>query len=221
MLIPRYRRDYPGEFVLLETKFEHGKKIEKREWVANPIENHHISGRAAVIGSRTDLEQFDYRRLARHHGGLLGKKRLQTYGSNTIWQDMKLDFTVAIETDNLQQIINAGYSEDNIVYSTSRNCIKHSGEFYLVPFSPVLDELSLAVYLAAFDGHQEIFLLGYNTETPTVDKNWIAYLNSVFQSYSATNFILVGTASNMPDAWRSNRNVRCIKYREFVTYCDI
>jgi hypothetical protein len=221
MLIPRYRKDYPGEFVLLETKFEGGKKIEKREWIANPIDNHHISGRAAVIGSGIDRDQFDYRRLARHQGGLLGKKRLQTYGSNVLWQDMKLDFTVAIESNNLQKIIESGYSEDNIVYSTARNCIRHAGQFYLVPFTPVLDELSLAVYLAAFDGHQEVFLLGYNNETPTVDKNWIAYLNTVFQSYSATNFILVGTPSNMPATWRSNRNVRAIKYREFVTYCDI
>jgi hypothetical protein len=75
--------------------------------------------------------------------------------------------------------------------------------------------------MAAFDGHKEIFLLGYNNETPVVDKNWIAYLNSVFQAYSSTAFVLVGTASNMPPAWRSNRNVRCIKYREFVTHCDI
>jgi hypothetical protein len=221
MIQTRYRSDYPGEFVLLESRFVDGEKREQREWIANPIENHHISGRAAVIGSRTDLEQFDYHRLVRHNGGLLGKKKLQTYGSNDLWRDMRFDFVVAIERDNIQAIIDQGYSNDNIVYSTARNCIKHAGKFYLVPFSPVLDELSLAVYLAAFDGHKEIFLLGYNNETPMVDKNWISYLNAVFQAYSATAFVLVGTASNMPPAWRSNRNVRCIKYREFVTHCDV
>lgn len=221
MIIPRYRQDYPGEFVLLETKFKAGKKIEKREWVENPIQNHHISGRAAIIGSDTDVAQFDYTRLSRHQGGLLGGKRLQTYGPNTIWQKMKLDFAVTIDPDNLQQIIDSDYCEDNIVYSNAKNCIRYAGKFYLVPFSPVLDELSMAVYLAAFDGHREVFLLGYNNDTPAADKNWISYLNTVFHSYNETNFILVGTASNMPATWRSNRNVRCMKYREFVTYCDI
>jgi hypothetical protein len=90
-----------------------------------------------------------------------------------------------------------------------------------VPHAPVLDELSLAAYMAAFDGHREVFLLGYNNETPMVDKNWSAYLNYVLQAYSATDFILVGTASNTPSAWRQNRNVRTMKYREFVSYCDV
>jgi hypothetical protein len=79
----------------------------------------------------------------------------------------------------------------------------------------------MAVYLAAFDGHQEVFLLGYNNETTSIDKNWSAYLNTVFKSYPETNFILVGTPSNMPAPWRSNRNVRTMKYQEFVSYCDI
>jgi hypothetical protein len=221
MIQTRYRSDYPGEFVLLESRFVNGEKREQREWIANPIENHHISGRAAVVGSRTDVPQFPFTKLARHHGGLLGKKKLQTYGSNDLWQDMKFDFVIAIESENVEAINTAGYNQENIVYSTARNCIKHAGKFYLVPFSPVLDELSLAVYMAAFDGHQEVFLLGYNNDTPVVDKNWTAYVNHVLQAYAATDFILVGTASNMPAAWRQNRNVRTMKYREFVSYCDV
>ena len=221
MLTPRYRNDYTGEFVLLESRFVDGKKQEQREWIPNPIENHHISGRAAVIGSRTDIDQFDFTKLTRHQGGLLGKKRLQTYGSNNLWQDMKFDFMVAIESENVQAIDQAGYNHETIVYSTARNCMKYAGQFYLVPYSPVLDELSIAVYLAAFDGHKEVFLLGYNNDTPRVDKNWTAYLNHVFQAYASTDFILVGIASNMPDAWRHNRNVRTMKYREFVSYCDV
>jgi hypothetical protein len=31
-----------------------------REWIPNPIENHHISGRAACIGSTTDIDAFDF-----------------------------------------------------------------------------------------------------------------------------------------------------------------
>jgi hypothetical protein len=221
MIQARYRSDYTGEFVLLESRLVDGEKREQREWITNPIENHHISGRAAVVGSRTDVEQFPFTKLARHQGGLLGKKKLQTYGSNNLWQDMKFDFIVAIESNNVNAINASGYNQENIVYSTTRNCMRHAGQFYLVPHAPVLDELSLAVYMASFDEHKEVFLLGYNNETPMVDKNWTAYLNSVFQAYTSTAFILVGTASNMPAAWRSNRNVRTMKYREFVTHCDV
>ena len=221
MIQTRYRSDYPGEFVLLESRLIDGEKHEKREWISNPIENHHISGRAVVIGSRNDADRFDFTRLQRHKGGLLGKKKLQTYGSNDLWHDMKFDFIACIEPEQLKKIKESSYSEENIVYTTARNCIRNPGEFYLIPWSPVLDELSLAVYLAAFDGHKEVFLLGYNNDTPVVDKNWSAYLNYVFQAYSSTDFVLVGTASNMPAPWRQNRNVRAMKYREFVSYCDV
>jgi hypothetical protein len=87
--------------------------------------------------------------------------------------------------------------------------------------SPQLSEIALAVYLAAFDQHEEVFLLGYNNETPVSDSGWIAHVNSVFEAYTQTRFVLVGTSVNMPDVWRSNRNVDTMKYRDFVTYCDI
>ena len=35
----RYRQDYDGEFVIVETRWSAGKKEQKREWVPNPIEN--------------------------------------------------------------------------------------------------------------------------------------------------------------------------------------
>ena len=54
MIESRYRRDYDGEFVITETRVADGTTQQTREWVPNAIENHHISGRAAVIGSRTD-----------------------------------------------------------------------------------------------------------------------------------------------------------------------
>jgi len=45
----RYRADYPGEFVVLKTRLENGQKVQEREWIPNPVENQHISSRAAVV----------------------------------------------------------------------------------------------------------------------------------------------------------------------------
>lgn len=216
-----YRADYAGEFVVTRTRMANGRGHQAREWIPNSVQNQHISGRAAVIGSSVDRERFDYTILQRHRGGLLGKKRLQTYASGEIWKEMCVDFFVTINRDTARHVHEVGYHADSTVYTTPSLCMTYTGDFFLVPMSPQLSEIALAVYLAAFDQHQEVFLLGYNNETPVADSSWVSHVNSIFQAYTSTRFVLVGTSVNMPDAWRSNRNVDSMKYRDFVTYCDI
>lgn len=222
MIEQRFRRDYPGEFVILETRWHDGKKEQKREWIENPIDNQHISGRAAVIGSSVDRHHFDYERLQRHRGGLLSKKKLQTYAAGDIWHDMRADFVVETDRAKLPAIVESGYQTENIVYTTARNCIAFPGEFYLIPFNPRLDILALPIYLAAFDGHEEIFLLGYNQEIVSGLRNWISHVDSVFKAYPMVKFFLVGVnEQNQPGSWRSNRNVEFMDYRSWISYCDV
>lgn len=219
----RYRADYQGEFVITNTRWANGKKEQEREWIPNQIENYHISGRAAVIGSTLDQDRFDFKRLEKHKGGLLGQKRLQTYGSGHLWKQMTFDFYVTTSDQQLQDVTRLGYSDQNIVYTTAKNIIKYPGKFYLVPHIGHIDELALAVYLAAFDGHEEVFLHGYNNEThnETGTVTWKENVSAVFKAYTSTQFILVGTETNMPESWRENRNVKCMDFRDFVTYCDV
>ena len=217
----RYRTDYAGEFVILETRWGAGKKEETREWIPNPIENHHLSGRAACIGSDFDLWQFDYTRLQRHRGGLLGSKKLQTYGTGSIAQQMRLDFAVETNTNNLAAILATGYQQDNIVYTTARNCIANPGEFYLIPYKPRLIDMTVAIYLAAFDGHQEVFLLGYTDESPGDSLHWQAQLAEVFLAYPGVKFYLVGESTRMPDVWVDCFNTQVMTYPEFISYCDV
>ena len=221
MIEARCRRDYDGEFVITETRIADGRTEQTREWIPNAIENHHISGRAAVIGSRSDQERFRHQRLQRHRGGLLGKKRLQTYGTGDLWQDMAFDFFVTTDRGQAQAMANTGYDTRSTIYTNANICIENPGRFYLVPFIQPIDNLALAVYLAAFDGHQEIFMLGYNTDTRGGTAAWIADVAAVMSAYAATQFVLVGTESNMPDAWRSHRNVISMAHRKFISYCDI
>jgi len=217
----QYRTDYAGEFVVLETRWSGGKKTESREWIANPIENHHLSGRAACIGSNLDLWQFDYTRLQKHRGGLLGSKKLQTYGTGAIAQTMRLDFTVETHAEGLVTILNSGYQVNNIVYTSPRNCIAHPGEFYLIPYKPRIVDLATVLYLAAFDGHQEIFMLGYTDETPGEHTEWINHITKIFSAYTGTKFFLVGESTRMPDVWANCANVQVMKYRDFIGYCDV
>ena len=221
MIQARYRRDYSGEFVIVETRLADGQSRQTREWIPNVIENHHTSGRAAVIGSRTLNPSFKYQRLQRHRGGLLGKKRLQTYGTGDLWQDMKFDFFATADRDQVSAMTAAGYDQHATVYTTARICIENPGRFYLIPYTPQIDALAVPVYLSAFDGHAEVFMLGYCLDTVAGTRSWISDIDSVMSAYSGTIFVLVGVEGNMPESWRSHTNVRCMTVREFVSYCDI
>jgi hypothetical protein len=217
----QYRTDYAGEFVILETRWSGGKKQQTREWIDNPILNHHISGRAACIGSNIDHAKFDYTRLQRHRGGLLGSKKLQTYGIGSITQQMRLDFAVESDAMQLQEMIVNQYSQDNIVYTSAKNCIQNPGNFYLIPFNPRLLDLVTIVYLAAFDHHKEIFLLGYNCDLSVAKPDWHLQITTVMQAYPATKFWFVGESTNMYNSWLDCGNAESMNYRTFISYCDI
>jgi hypothetical protein len=217
----RYRADYIGEFVVVKSTWSSGKKNEDREWIPNPIVNQHISGRAACIGSNLDLEQFNYTILQRHRGGLLGSKKLQTYGVGSIANEMRLDFAVESNSIKLKELLDTDYPVDNIVYTTAVNCVQYPGNFYLVPLNPHVLDIVTILYLAAFDGHKEIFLLGYTDETLVEQPNWITQVATVFQAYTGTKFYLIGESTRMPDAWLNCSNVQTMNYRDFIGYCDI
>jgi hypothetical protein len=216
----RYRYDYPGEFVILESKWSGGRKTETREWIPNPIENQHISGRAACIGSTIDQWKFDYTRLARHRGGLLSSKKLQTYGTGEIAQQMRLDFSVETNASVLANIKQLDYHQNNIVYTTSRNCINNPGDFYLIPNRSLVEDSVTVVYLAAFDGHREIFLLGYNKETPRGRDTWEQDIEQIFRTYPV-EFYLIGEPTLAPESWLECNNVRTMPYLDFISYCDV
>jgi hypothetical protein len=217
----RYRTDYPGEFVITDTRWSGGKKEQQREWIANPIVNQHLSGRAVCIGSSNTRDQFKYTVLENHRGGLLGSLNLQTYGTAAIAQEMRLDFAVDTEFSNLEPLIKNKYTEQNIVYTTARNCVRQPGEFYLIPQAPPLGTLALPVYLAAFDGHKEIFMIGYDIETPAPQSDWEKQITEIMLAYAGTKFIMVGHKSNMFDAWLACPNTQVYTFREFITYCDV
>jgi hypothetical protein len=125
-------------------------------------------------------------------------------------------------TTDREQITNVkDYAKDNIVYSSTSVCLNNPGLFYIIPYQPGLDDVSHAVYLAAFDGHQEIFLLGYNNDTPSAHPDWQKNVNRVIETYKNVTFYAVGVEINIPAIWRRNVNVKTMTYRDFISYCDV
>lgn len=221
MLLQRFRSDYDGEFVLTEIKVSNNQTTQKREWVPNAITNIHVSPRAVCVGGHDLLNRFDFRKLRNNKGGLLAKKALQTYGTSGLWRDMPFHFFVTTESKEAKSMINSGYTKDNIVFTTAKICMENSGHFYPVPYLPTMDQLALNVYLAAFDEHDEVFLVNYNIETPASTTTWMSDVNLVIQCYDLVKFIAVGKEAAMPREWRNNKNFSTIDPRDFVTYCDI
>jgi hypothetical protein len=221
MIQAHYRDDYAGEFVVLETLWSQGQKQQKREFVPNRIENFHISGRAACIGHDMDRDRFDFTRLQRHRGGLLGSKKLQTYGTGSIAKIMPLDFAVETNESNLKDLIDSDYVKDRVVYTTSKLCLDNPSTCYLIPYNPNLLDLCITAYLAAFDGHKEIFLLGFNKDTPVEHAVWQQQMVSIMNAYAGTRFYFVGEPTNMFDEWLDCVNADAMTYRNFITYCDV
>lgn len=222
MIVARYRKDYTGEFIITQSKWAGGKKEQTREWVPNPIENHHISGRAVCIGTNVDFDYFDYRRLQKHRGGLLGSKKLQTYGTGKIATEMRLDFTVETQADMLNTLLEKNLHNDNIIYTTPRQCLLHPGSFYFVPYNPVLLREVLLMYLAAFDGHQEVFLIGYTNQSQVGSTAFEHQVFKLIEAYSSTKFYIVAAFQHhIPTSWLEHANAQAFDYRQFIGYCDV
>ena len=51
--------------------------------------------------------------------------------------------------------------------------------------------------------------------------HWQQDIQQIFEAYTGVKFWLVGEPSIMPDQWLENTNVKTMKYRDFIGYCDI
>lgn len=221
MIVERYRKDYTGEFIITNTSWAGGKKRTRREWMPNPIDNHHISGRAACIASDVDRNEFDFTMLQKHKGGLLGSLKLQTYGVGQIAKSMRLDFAVEKDESTLHELFELGYYKDNIIYTTPKQCLKHPGVFYTIPYNPPMVREVLLAYIAAFDGHREVFLLGYHEGSNIGQNNWADQMAKIFAAYPSTHFYHVSYSPQTPDQWKNYSNFSQLTHREFIHYADV
>ena len=221
MLTEQYRQDYAGEYVVLTIDIHHGIREQTREWIDNRVTVNRTSRSAAVIGSDCTRHRFDHKLLENHRGGLNGTTKLHTYGTGNIWRQMKLETYVSTRPTEISPLYKTNYADQAVVFSTSRQCLHYPNKLHLIPYQPNLVDLALPLYLAAFDGNTNIYMLGYNKETPCSDPRWIDDVTQVIKAYSYAQFTLVGIKANMPTEWRNRPNVSCLTYQEFVTQCDI
>jgi hypothetical protein len=243
-LTKKYRKDYTGEDIITERKHEGSRWWETTEHIPNVVTNNQISNRAVIIGNGPSRLEFDLQHLKKP-SGLLGANTLQIYGCNALYRDFTPDFLVATGNNGIvDEIANSDYCKDNIVYSNSIHLLEHPSKFYLIPYDPYADAGTAAAYIAAFDGHKKIYLLGFDGhDMPGHNSNvyagtngyddkwefefdnvkWIDNHAHLCTIYSDVDFVWVTSSgrSTIPEKLKWVENYRQISHRDFVLEADL
>jgi len=243
IITKKYRKDYTGEDIVVNRTYSDRSWIDTTESIPNAVTNNQLSNKAIVIGNGLSREKFDLRWLG-GYSGLLGADTLQSYGCNGLYRDFTPDFLVALGNNGIvAEIAESGFTTDNIVYTNAPNLLANPTKFYLIPNDPYTDAGTTALYLAAFDGHKKIYMIGFEgQDTPGFNSNmyagtngydsknslvydtkWVEDKKILFNTYNDVDFVRVTERGRetVPESWKYCTNFRQISFLEFVTEADI
>jgi hypothetical protein len=239
----KIRRGYVSEDIIVERKLEGGRWHTTTESVPSRVSNKQISNTAIVIGNginRLGFELLNFKKSS----GLLGARTVQTYGCNALYRDFNPDFLVAVGNNGIvDEIAEYGYTNEHIVYSSAMHLLEFPGKFYLIPHDIYADAGTTAAYIAAFDEHKTIYLLGFDGQEPgnwnnnvyagtagydatnfVVDHNeWILNRKQLFDVYDDVDWVWVTPKGTniIPDLLKPCLNLRQISFRQLVLECDL
>jgi hypothetical protein len=238
-----YRATYTGEEITSSMTFEGGQWKYEREFVPNSVVNNRLSSQACVIGNGDTRAKFELHLVGNHRGGLLGRDALQSYGCNALYRDFAPNFLVATGKEIVQELAESGYCDEHIVYANSPHIQAYAGKFYLIPQDPAWNSGTLAAYLACFDGHKKIFLIGFDNNIGenfnnncyagtngyddanynVTDDYWVNSMAAIMAMYSDVEFyrVMPGKYYKVPDAWAGLLNFHQIDYRQFALAVDL
>ncbi len=213
-----------------------------------------ISNHAVVIGNGVTANEFDLTKILPYRESTpwgettpwidkRDRKNFFTYGCNAIYRNFKLDFIACSGEGIIKEIAETTNETPGMIYANSKYLEQYPGKFNFLPQSPDFNAGAIAAYMAAFDGHQKVFMLGFDgidtannnynmfagtpnypaLDYPINENYWVRSLNAVMQVYSDTEFIRVCPTQKFrqPDAWRNNLNYRQVDFRQFVLEADI
>jgi hypothetical protein len=238
-----YRETYAGENVVTSLTLSDNNWDPVTEHVPNRIFNTHTTTQAVCIGNGESRASFNLDLIGKHRGGILAADKLQSYGCNALYRDFPPDFLVATG-GMVKEIAESGYCVSHIVYTNGQYIIEYPNSFYLIPQNPSFNAGTIAAYLACFDGHSKVFLLGYDfnhglepvnniyknsngyakgDELQDNTKFWTLTLTQVIRTYPDVDFVRVVPTKTywMPDELQALPNLRQIDFREFVLEADI
>lgn len=239
----KYRRGYVGEDIIVERNLDGGTWKTTTETVLNRVTNRQISNTAIVIGNGVNRLGFNINELKKS-SGLLGARTVQTYGCNALYRDFAPDFLVAVGNNGIvKEIADSGYADNHIVYSSAIHLLEHPSKFYLIPHDVYADAGTTAAYIAAFDEHKTIYLLGFDGQEPgnwnnnvyagtrgydatTADidhSEWVLNRKQLFDIYDDVDWVWVTPKGTnlIPELLKPCLNLRQIDFRQLVLECDL
>lgn len=233
-----FRANYAGEEITSAMTLVGGQWEYTREFVPNQITINKHTTQAVVIGNGDSRKPFPTKLLGEHRGGPLGRDTVQTYGCNALYRDFSPTFLVANGRGIVEEISQTGYTNEHIVYTNSQHLLEYPGKFYLIPQDPQWNAGTAATYMACFDGHARVFLLGFDNSVgenlnnnvyagtnayPAPNYNysdsyWIKTMAYIMSMYSEVEFVRVMPNEfwQIPNEWASLPNFRQVNFQRFV-----
>jgi hypothetical protein len=239
----QYRNNYRGEKIVVDRNYSDGVWQDTVEHIPNAVVNNQISNRAVVLGNGPSRLAFELNYL-KNYSGLLGAETVQTYGCNALYRDFTTDFLVATgHPEFIKEIASSEYIKNSVVYTSAMHLLEYPNKFYLIPHDPYTDAGTVALYLACFDGHKKIFMLGFDgQDTPgfnyniyadtqgydkknnlVLDTKWIADKKIIFDLYDDVEFIRVTehNTERLPELWKYCPNLRTISRNDFILEANL
>lgn len=182
---------------------------------------------AFVLGNGVSRRNIELARL---------KQLGSVYGCNALYRDFAPDCLVATDRPISQEIQESGYSKQHRFYT--RKPLPESGAFVIPQRYYANSSGPIACAIAATDGHQRLYMLGYDmgpynqhfnnvyagTEfykspdsVPTFTGNWVKQLVQVCQDFAHTQFVrVVGEATAEIAELQKLPNLIHLPLHEFV-----
>ena len=238
-----YRRGYTGEEIIAQRTLQDGNWTTVTEHVPSNVTNNQISNRAVVFGNGESRLTFNTKHVMDHKSGLLGADTLQTYACNAFYRDHTPDFLVCSDRRIAQELVTSNFTAANVVYTRVDIMLEFPNKFYLIPHDIYADAGTTALYLAAFDGHKRIYMLGFDGQESKVRNNniyadtngydarassissskWEENQREIFNVYNDVDFVHVSETGRhrIPESWKYCSNLRRISYRDMVLEADL
>ena len=240
-----YRKDYRGEEVITNRVYQNSKWNPTTEFIPTESLFNPESKSAVILGNGPTRLEFDCKRFLDYrmpnHTWRTNENKVNflTYGCNALFRDYRPDFVIATGDRLLREIADSGYCDSRVVYANNEPLTRFPGKFNLIPQNPQFNSGAIAAYLAAFDGHKKVFMLGfdgndtpgynynvykgttgyYSDSTPITEDFWVQSLELIMTTYNETEFVRVAPTASFrtPEAWKYCLNYRQIDFRQFAS----
>ncbi len=196
---------YEGEEIIEKIVISGGKKNYHRKYIPRSVFHDPSDKPAFILGNSPSRSKIDITKL-KEHG--------YTYGCNALYRDFSPDFLVTVDVAIAGEIVESGYAKNNVVYGGYKSILTHGEDITLIPKHPSFSTGNTATHIASFDGHKEVFLIGFNPDpkqktvdnlyngtncykpagTDIMHELWVKQLQKIFATYPDVTYYLVDMA---------------------------